>query len=91
MLDKDIINCRDTIVGIDTLVKNIYGEDTKYINFDNAATTPPFKNIFDELEKYMNYYASVGRGVGYKSKLSSDLYNKSRQRVKKFFDINDER
>lgn len=87
MLMKDIINCKDLFVGLDTLVPNPNGENVRYINFDNAATTPPFKEELKVLENYMNYYSSIGRGNGYKAKISTDIYEESRNRVKKFFNI----
>lgn len=87
MLVKDVINCRDLFVGLDSLVINPKGENVNYINFDNAATTPPFKEVTRVLERYMNYYSSIGRGIGYKAKLSTEIYQESRKRIKKFFNI----
>ena len=45
-----------------------------YINFDNAATTPPLISVIEEINSFSPYYSSIHRGVGYKSTISSD-YN----------------
>ncbi len=75
----------------------IYGVDKKVplpdkttcveINFDNAATTPPFKSVLEDVIKFAPYYSSIHRGEGYKSRFSTSMYDKSRIVVKQF--IND--
>ncbi len=56
----------------------------RYINLDNAATTPPLKYVEETVSKYMESYGSVHRGSGYKSKKSTDVYEKSRDIIKDF-------
>lgn len=56
----------------------------RYINLDNAATTPPLKYVEEIVSKYMESYGSVHRGSGYKSKKSTDVYEKSRDIIKNF-------
>lgn len=55
-----------------------------YVNLDNAATTPPFKTVEKELNKYIASYGSVHRGAGKKSKISTDVYENSREIIKSF-------
>lgn len=57
---------------------------TNYINLDNAATTPPFKAVELGIKKYLTSYGSVHRGAGTKSKISTDLYEESREVIKNF-------
>lgn len=57
---------------------------TRYVNFDNAATTPPFKVVEDEVKLYLDSYGSVHRGAGAKSMISTDIYEKARETIKKF-------
>jgi cysteine desulfurase len=55
-----------------------------YTNLDNAATTPPLKAVQDKVDDYLISYGSVHRGAGEKSKISTDVYEHSRQVIKGF-------
>ena len=55
-----------------------------YINFDNAATTPPLISVIEEINSFSPYYSSIHRGVGYKSTISSDYYERAREIALKF-------
>ena len=57
---------------------------TRYINLDNAATTPPLKEVEKYVHKYLSTYGSVHRGAGIKSQISTDIYEQSKQTIKKF-------
>ena len=56
----------------------------RYVNLDNAATTPPFKAVEEGVDKYFTTYGSVHRGAGEKSKISTDVYEESREIIKRF-------
>jgi len=80
--------------------KMMYGIDTKIelddkslspaINLDNAATTPPFRDVMAEIDKQMCLYGSIGRGKGQKSEHSTDVYADGRKMVKQFFGADSE-
>ncbi len=70
--------------GIDAEVPTLNGGHRKYINFDNAASTPPFKAVQNAVNEFMVYYSSVHRGTGYKSQLSTHAYEEARQAVLQF-------
>lgn len=55
-----------------------------YVNLDNAATTPPFKAVQEKVVEYLTSYGSVHRGAGTKSKVSTDVYEASRDVIKRF-------
>ena len=55
-----------------------------YVNLDNAATTPPFLEVENEVRKYLIGYGSVHRGAGTKSKISTDIYERSREVIKDY-------
>lgn len=57
---------------------------TNYINLDNAATTPPFAVVAEGVKSYLASYGSVHRGAGTKSKISTSVYEESREVIKKF-------
>jgi cysteine desulfurase len=56
----------------------------RYINLDNAATTPPLAVVEDGVRDYLTTYGSVHRGAGEKSKVSTDIYENSRKVIKDF-------
>lgn len=67
---------RDNIKGINIQVP-VRGKKRKYIYFDNAASTPALIPVMNEVYDYMNWYSGVHRGTGYKSVLSSKIYDDS--------------
>lgn len=75
---------RNHVVGVDTLIPLINGTMVKAINFDNAATTPPFSSALQAVLNFSPWYASIHRGMGYKSQYSSHLYERARVEVAKF-------
>ncbi|MDR5658653.1 aminotransferase class V-fold PLP-dependent enzyme [Serpentinicella sp. ANB-PHB4] len=75
---------RDLVCGADTKIPLIDGRYTENINFDNAATTPPFNSVLKDIVEYAPLYSSIHRGMGYKSQLSSNLYEQSRYIISKF-------
>lgn len=54
------------------------------IYFDNAGTTPPFKSVMNELEKYLPWYKYVS-DKSRKAKFLSELYEDSRTSLMNFF------
>ncbi|HBF39838.1 MAG TPA: aminotransferase [Firmicutes bacterium] len=56
----------------------------RYINFDNAASTPPFKGVMDHLLEEALWYSSIHRGSGFKSLHSTAQYESARQIVAEF-------
>jgi len=84
---------RGMILGLDTKVRLDNGEMVPAINLDNAATTPPFKQVAEEIHSRLMYYGSIGRGMGQKSEVSSEVYEAGRETVKEFVGLrkNDDR
>ena len=77
-------NYRDLIVGSRTNIPLLNGRYVPAINFDNAATTPPFVSVMKDILAFAPYYSSIHRGVGYKSRVSSALYDSSREVILNF-------
>jgi cysteine desulfurase / selenocysteine lyase len=75
---------RSELVGIDTKVPTLSGEMRRYVNLDNAASTPTFRPIMAKVDEFLEYYANVHRGTGYKSLLSSWAYDEARDIVARF-------
>lgn len=60
------------------------GTEVRYVNLDNAASTPPLIDVVNAVERFMPYYSSVHRGTGFKSRLSTMTYDQSRERIGRF-------
>ena len=82
-------NIKDLFIGLDEKVCDSDGHCIDGINFDNAATTPPFKSGIDYIEKLSNTYASIGRGTGQKAEITTNLYKESKDFLMDFFNIKD--
>jgi cysteine desulfurase/selenocysteine lyase len=76
---------RQEIIGVDQPVPLLDGSVRPYVNLDNAASTPPFRRVKERVDEAMGWYASVHRGTGYKSLLSTHLFEQARQQVARFF------
>jgi selenocysteine lyase/cysteine desulfurase len=75
-------------VGLDTLIPLIDGSCRRYINLDNAASTPPMKAVQKAVDDFLVYYSSVHRGTGFKSQLSTYAYERARSIVMDFVGAN---
>ena len=78
------MNIRNMMFGLDTPVWLDSGRPAPAINLDNAATTPPFKQVVCEIERQLLCYGSVGRGKGQKSAHSTEVYVRGRDIVRDF-------
>ena len=75
---------REMMVGVDSKVSLANGTKAVAINFDNAAATPPFSQVLEEIQKQAQYYGSIGGGKGQKSQHSTKIYEQGRQTVLNF-------
>ncbi len=74
-----INNVHENIVGIDAKVPLLDGIHHTYINLDNAASTPVLRPVLDTVNEFMNWYSSVHRGTGFKSQISTQIYDEAHQ------------
>lgn len=77
-------NYRELFVGLENLVPQGKGGSAPAVNFDNAATTPPLCKVMHEINQFAPFYSSIHRGTGYKSVLSSQVYERARKTVLNF-------
>ena len=85
----DTIDFNQLLVGIDSKITTINNKKVSGINFDNAATTPPFKRTLDVIESLSKYYGSIGRGAGQKAEITTRIYNESRDYLLNYFNVID--
>ena len=79
-----IDNARDYVVGVNQKVPLYDGREARYVNLDNAATTPPFKPVVECSHQFLDWYASVHRGSGFKSQVSTHVFERCREVVAEF-------
>ena len=75
---------RELFCGVDREVPVAGGGTAPYVNLDNAASTPPLRAVRDAVHELAGWYSSVHRGTGYKSLVSTHLYESARERVARF-------
>ena len=78
------ISLRDRILGLDEQVPLLDGRRVPYVNLDNTASTPPLQDVMDELSRFMPFYSSVHRGTGFKSRLSTEVYERAHATIAEF-------
>jgi cysteine desulfurase / selenocysteine lyase len=74
-----------SVVGGNQQVPVLGGKQVRYVNLDNAASTPALIEVQNGVNRFLEYYSSVHRGVGFKSYLSTQAYENAREIVANFF------
>ena len=69
------------LVGRDTLVPLVDGRHVTYANLDVAASAPALEAVAARVAQALPLYASVHRGAGYLSQVSTALYEASRRSI----------
>jgi cysteine desulfurase/selenocysteine lyase len=75
---------RQRITGIDQKVPLLDGRLVTYVNLDNAASTPPLRDVMEAVERFLPFYSSVHRGTGFKSRLSTVAYDQAHEIIGRF-------
>jgi len=77
-------NFSDLFVGLDVQVPLLSDSQRRYVNLDNAASTPALKAVQEAVDHFLVFYSSVHRGTGFKSQLSTHAYEEARKTVLRF-------
>jgi selenocysteine lyase/cysteine desulfurase len=80
---------REQIVGMDVRVPLLDGSLRRPINFDNAASTPALRSVLATVNRFMEWYSSVHRGAGFKSRVATQAYEDARAVVGQFVGARD--
>lgn len=72
------------VVGASTTVPLVDGTSRTYANLDCAASAPALESVSARVTEVLPLYASVHRGAGYLSQVSTALYESSRASVARF-------
>ena len=82
--EVSIRTIRDFVVGVNEQIPLLDGRRRPYINLDNAASTPTISLITDKVNEFLRWYSNVHRGTGFKSKLSSWVFEEAREAIARF-------
>jgi selenocysteine lyase/cysteine desulfurase len=69
------------VVGSSLRVPLVGGREVQYAHLDYAASAPALVEVAAGVAEALPYYASVHRGAGFASQVSTRLYDKARERV----------
>lgn len=72
------------VIGGELSVPVVDGTWARYANLDYAASAPALRSVAQFVEQVSEYYASVHRGAGYASQVSTALYERTRSVVARF-------
>ncbi|QFZ22566.1 aminotransferase class V-fold PLP-dependent enzyme [Saccharothrix syringae] len=72
------------VVGASLRVPVLGGERVEYANLDHAASAPCLEQVRDAVDELLPWYASVHRGAGFASQVSTRVYEQARDSVRRF-------
>lgn len=72
------------LLGTDVAVPLVTGGTTRYVNLDYAASTPPLVPVAEAVAALGEWYSSVHRGAGFKSRVATAAYEGARESVRRF-------
>jgi selenocysteine lyase/cysteine desulfurase len=78
------------VVGGDTQVPLLDGRWVTYANLDGAASAPALASVAARVAEVTPWYASVHRGAGYLSQVSTALYEDARRTIAAFVDAGEQ-
>lgn len=81
---RHVVGSIPATVGADLLVPLADGRVTDYANFDHAASAPCLESVRTAVEAALPSYASVHRGNGYASRITTQWYERARSEVHSF-------
>jgi selenocysteine lyase/cysteine desulfurase len=72
------------LVGADTEVPLVTGGTRRYVNLDYAASAPALVRVADAVTATLEWYSSVHRGAGFKSRAATAAYEGARESIRSF-------
>jgi selenocysteine lyase/cysteine desulfurase len=89
-ISRNILRGRpEEVVGSDTQVTVASGGPATYAFLDNAASTPAMVAVAKAVTELLPWYASVHRGAGIKSRVSTAAYEEARLQIGRSLDVGD--
>jgi len=72
------------VTGNRLVVPLVDGREVRYANLDHAASAPCLQAVRDAVDELLPWYASVHRGAGFASQVSTKVYERARPVVREF-------
>ena len=72
------------LVGADVEVPLVTGGTRRYVNLDYAASAPALRSVADAVGAILDWYSSVHRGAGFKSRAATAAYEGARESIRSF-------
>lgn len=72
------------LVGADVEVPLVTGGTRRYVNLDYAASAPALRRVADAVAAILDWYSSVHRGAGFKSRAATAAYEGARESIRSF-------
>jgi selenocysteine lyase/cysteine desulfurase len=72
------------VAGASLRVPLVTGGDIGYANLDHAASAPCLDAVRSAVDEFLPWYASVHRGAGFASQVSTRLYERTRDILRRF-------
>lgn len=73
------------VVGAQLNVPLVTGDRIGYANLDHAASAPCLQQVKSAVDELLPWYASVHRGAGFASQVSTRVYEQARGTLRRFF------
>ncbi|WP_026423689.1 aminotransferase class V-fold PLP-dependent enzyme [Actinokineospora inagensis] len=73
-----------TVAGARLVVPLVDGTRVGYANLDHAASAPCLDAVRDAVDELLPWYASVHRGAGFASQVSTKVYERARRVLRRF-------
>jgi selenocysteine lyase/cysteine desulfurase len=83
-LDDGPVTLPIELVGDDLAVPCIDGLKRRYVNLDGAASTSALAAVATRVFDFVPWYSSVHRGAGYKSRVTTDRFERARAAILQF-------
>ncbi|HEY3711009.1 MAG TPA: aminotransferase class V-fold PLP-dependent enzyme, partial [Amycolatopsis sp.] len=74
------------VAGASLRVPLVTGGEIGYANLDHAASAPCLDAVRTAVDEFLPWYASVHRGAGFASQVSTRLYERTRDILRRFVD-----
>ncbi|MFB9926102.1 aminotransferase class V-fold PLP-dependent enzyme [Amycolatopsis halotolerans] len=83
---ETVVPAVPTVAGASLRVPLVTGGDIGYANLDHAASAPCLDAVRSAVDEFIPWYASVHRGAGFASQVSTRLYERTRGVLRRFVD-----
>jgi selenocysteine lyase/cysteine desulfurase len=78
------------LVGADVEVPLVTGGRRRYVNLDYAASAPALRRVKNAVDVVLDWYSSVHRGAGFKSRAATAAYEGARESIRAFVNARDD-